>query len=104
MKTVIFLMSLTSLMANAADHVISQKDEKFDKTTLTINVGDSVNFKNDEATKIHNVFSLGPKNMFELQTQKPGSSSVIKFNEEGETDVECAIHPKMKLKIVVKKK
>lgn len=103
MKTIFALLFLTTSV-NAADHVISQKDEKFDKAELTINVGDTVNFKNDEATKVHNVFSLGPKNMFELQTQKPGSSSPIKFNEEGETEVECAIHPKMKLKIHVKKK
>ena len=51
----------------------------------------------------HNVYSLGPRNAFELKTQAPKESSSVEFKEEGETEVECAIHPGMKLKVKVTK-
>lgn len=90
--------------ASAKTVTVSQKDKKFDKNEVVVDVGDTVDFKNEEKDLTHNVYSLGPKNAFELKTQEPGSSSPVVFNEEGETEVECAIHPTMKLKVKVKKK
>lgn len=90
--------------AFATEFSIIQKDKKFDKNEITVTVGDVINFKNEEKDITHNVFSLGPKNNFELKTQPPGKTSPVTFKEVGETDVECAIHPGMKLKVKVKKK
>lgn len=84
-------------------HKISQKDKKFDITKIEVAPGDTVAFHNDEKDVTHNVYSLGPKNPFELKIQTPGSKSEVVFKDEGETDVECAIHPGMKLKVKVKK-
>lgn len=101
------LFLLTILAASftfAAEVKIIQKDKKFDKKELTIEPGDVVLFQNDEKDITHNVFSLGPKNAFELKTQAPGTGSPVTFKEEGVTEVECAIHPGMKLKVNVKKK
>jgi plastocyanin len=85
----------------AASYDIIQNDKKFDKTEIKIKAGDTIVFKNTEKDITHNVFSLGPTNAFELKTQAPGSSSPVKFDKKGTTDVECAIHTNMKLKVTV---
>lgn len=105
MKTkIITTVLLAGIFAQAADYDIIQKDKNFDKKEIEIQVGDTVHFKNEEKDITHNVYSLSPKNSFELKTQPPGKSSPVVFKEEGVTDVECAIHPGMKLKINVKGK
>lgn len=90
-----------ALQLNAKEHKISQKDKKFDKKELTIEPGDVVIFMNVEKDVTHNVYSLGPKNSFELKTQPPGQKSSVTFADAGDTEVECAIHPGMKLKVKV---
>ncbi len=106
MKILISSLTLMLSMANvlAANIVVVQKDKAFDKTEISVNAGDTVTFRNEEKDITHNVYSLGPKNDFELKVQEPGSSSDVTLNEAGDTDVECAIHPGMKLKVHVKKK
>jgi plastocyanin len=91
-----------SVTVQAKDHLLVQKDKKFKVTSIDISAGDSVTFKNDEKDLTHNVYSLGPKNPFEIQIQEPGKSSTVTFTEKGTTEVECAIHPSMKIKINVK--
>ncbi len=87
--------------AYSATQVIVQKDKKFAKSEIKIKKGDTISFKNEEADLSHNVYSLGPANAFELKVQKPGESSDITFKDAGTTDIECAIHPGMKLKVIV---
>ncbi len=100
--TVAFCSSLlSSALSQANDVTIVQKDKKFDQTEIKIKKGDKIVFKNDEKDITHNVFSLGPKNAFELKTQAPGSTSTVEFKEPGTTEVECAIHTGMKLKVTV---
>ena len=83
-------------------HKIDQKNREFSETEITIKPGEKVVFKNaDDVT--HNVFSNSKVNPFAIKIQAPGSSSVIAFADEGVTDVRCAIHPKMKLRVIVKK-
>ena len=91
-------------VSQATQYVISQKDKKFDKAEIVVEPGDTVQFYNQEKDITHNVYSLGPKNSFELKTQAPGTKSDVVFKEEGETEVECAIHPGMKFKVKVKAK
>lgn len=105
MKSIfVVVFTVLGVSAIAAEHDIVQKTKQFDKKEITVNVGDVINFKNEEKDITHNVFSLGPKNTFELKTQAPGQASAVTFKEEGDTDVECAIHPGMKLKVKVKGK
>lgn len=94
------LLSVT-VEALAGEHVVVQKDKKFSTTALKVKSGDTVVFKNDEKDLTHNVYSLGPKNAFDIQVQEPGKSSSVTFKEKGTTEVECAIHPNMKLKVDV---
>lgn len=86
----------------AQEHVISQKGKQFSPKALTMRVGESVNFKNDDNV-YHNVFSLSKILTFDLGAMAPGQSRKVEMAREGVIDVECAIHPEMKLEIKVVK-
>ncbi len=81
---------------------VTQKDREFSATEITIKPGEKVVFQNDDEVT-HNVFSTSKANAFTIKVQKPGESSIVDFTEEGTTEVRCAIHPKMKLTVTVKK-
>ena len=85
----------------AADHTVSQKGKKFMPAELSIKVGDTVTFVNDDDTQ-HNVFSSSATQKFNSGAQKPGDKLSQKFEKAGTVDVRCAIHPTMALKITVK--
>ncbi len=85
-----------------ADHTVIQKDKGFSQTEITVKPGEKIAFKNDDEVT-HNVFSNSKINAFNIKVQSPGSSSTISFADEGVTEVRCAIHPKMKLIVTVKK-
>ncbi len=101
-----FLLHLVALLgvstAYAADYEASQKNLAFSVSVLNIKVGDSVIFKNDD-TVSHNIFSLSDAKPFDLGAYPAGQSRKVTFDGSGTVDVECAIHPKMKMKIIVSK-
>ncbi len=66
---------------------------------ISASVGDVLIFHNSD-NFVHNIYS----SYFDLKTQEPGKSSKVKLKQEGTYEVQCAIHPKMKLKLKVKKK
>lgn len=86
----------------AADFEVTQKNLEFGVKKLSIKVGDSVTFKNEDST-IHNVFSLSDASTFDLGGSPKGKSSRVTFDKAGVIEVECAVHPQMKLIIEVKK-
>ena len=81
---------------------VKQKNREFSTTEITIKPGEKVVFQNDDDVT-HNVFSTSKVNPFTIKIQKPGESSSVDFATEGVTEVRCAIHPKMKLTVTVKK-
>lgn len=99
------IMCLSSALwlsnAMAAEVTVLQNGKAFNVAKIKIKKGDTINFKNTEKDITHNVFSLSAKNAFELKTQAPGTSSPVVFKEAGTTEVECAIHPTMKLTVEV---
>jgi plastocyanin len=78
-------------------------EEKHKVDVMSAKVGDVIKFKNrDEVT--HNVSGWkGSENVFDVKLQEPGQKNDrdIVFNKKGEYTIQCAIHPKMKLKIKV---
>ncbi len=86
--------------AVAADVVVDQKDKQFSTTELTVKVGDTVKFQNNDSVS-HNLFSLSDTMTFDLGTFPNGESREVQFEQPGVVDVECAIHPTMKLKIAI---
>jgi plastocyanin len=86
--------------ARAGDTQIVQKDKAFSEQSLRIRVGDTVTFVNAD-TVTHNVYSATRGCEFELQTQAPGNSTAVPFPRSCLAEVQCAIHPKMKLRVEV---
>lgn len=99
-SAVLFLAATAA--AHAKDTVVSQKDKKFSATTLKVKVGDTVSFKNEDPF-FHNIFSLSDAQTFDLGSFPKGQSKTVTFTKEGKVEVECAIHPEMKLVIDVAK-
>lgn len=94
--TTIFL----SIPAHAKDYDVGQQDKDFTVKEITIKAGDSINFVNNDEI-FHNVFSLSDSKMFDLGSFPKGDSRKVTFEEKGEVEVECAIHPDMKMKVKV---
>jgi plastocyanin len=95
-------IAILALPLFAADHEIVQKDRTFSKQEISVKVGDQVVFKNDDEVT-HNVYSQTAGMAFDLKRQAPGASSTVPFTKEGTAEVQCSIHPKMKLIVHVTK-
>jgi plastocyanin len=91
-----------SASAHTAEYEIGQKGKKFSQKELTVKVGDTVSFKNDDPF-FHNIFSLSDTKTFDLGSFPQGQSKKVTFEKAGTVEVECAIHPEMKVTIEVKK-
>jgi plastocyanin len=103
MRIEIAIVLLASAVdAAAAEHVVDQRDKRFNTTELKVKAGDTVKFVNSDSF-FHNVFSLSDTKTFDLGSYPKGQSRSVKFDRPGEVDVECAIHPDMKLRIKVEK-
>jgi plastocyanin len=104
MKTTILLFSLllAGSGAQAADVTVTTKDKTFSVKALTLKVGDKVTFRNEDPFS-HNVFSLTEPGSFDLGTYSKGESRSVEIKEAGVHEVECAIHPEMKLVITANK-
>lgn len=101
----IFIMAaaaLTALVAtaNADEVVIYQKDKMFSEKKITLKVGDTIKFVNADST-VHNVHSATRGHEFDLGAQQPGIDMTHTFSAQGKAKVRCAIHPKMKMSVVV---
>jgi plastocyanin len=83
-------------------YVVGQKYRTFTQAEITIQPGETVVFRNDDDVT-HNVFSRTPGNSFNLKTQKPGAQTPVTFYNEGTAEVRCAIHPRMKLLVRIKR-
>jgi plastocyanin len=86
--------------AHAAGATVEQEGKKFSTEEVTVKVGETVTFANKDAFT-HNVFSKTAGMAFDLRTQRPGESSEVPFEKAGTAEVQCAIHPKMKMTVKV---
>ena len=67
-----------------------------------MNQSDNVKFINDDPFA-HNIFSLSDVKSFDLGSYGQGLSKSVVMDKAGTVEVECAVHPDMKLVIEVKK-
>jgi plastocyanin len=100
-KLLAALLLACPVMAMAADFTVAQKGKAFSMATLTIKAGDKVSFRNDDPFA-HNVFSLSDAMQFDLGSYPQGQAKSVTFSKPGLYDIECAIHPEMKLTVTVK--
>ena len=99
----LFAIGLVLVMPNAVlaeDHVVSEKNKNFSVKKLTIKVGDSVTFINEDKG-IHNVFAEKSQNNFDIGTQYANAKDSVKFSRAGKVKVRCRIHPQMRMTINV---
>ncbi len=90
--------ALVVSVAWAATVVVSQENRSFGVKEVTVAVGDSVVFQNDDYYG-HNVYSDDAG--FDIGLQEPGESRTVEFDAAGRFMVRCRIHPKMRMKVVV---
>ncbi|NRB36948.1 MAG: methylamine utilization protein [Pseudomonadales bacterium] len=98
---ILSLLMLSACFTQAAEFTVGQTNKAFTPTTLTIKKGDTVKFINNDAF-FHNVFSLSDVKFFDLGSFPKGEFKIVTFEDAGVVDVECAIHPEMKMIITVK--
>ncbi len=91
-----------ALPAAAADIEVVQKNKKFSTAAVKAKVGDTLVFRNDDPF-FHNIFSLSETQSFDLGSYPQGESRKVVLKKEGTVEIECAIHPEMKLKVQVAK-
>ena len=91
-----------SMPAFAGDQTVGQAKKAFTVGVLKAKVGDTITFRNDDEFA-HNVFSLSDAQSFDLGSYKKGEVRTVKLTAPGTIEVECAIHPEMKMKIEVSK-
>ena len=96
----IVLASILPLGLCAETYEVGQKNKEFTVKELTIKQGDVVKFVNEDDF-FHNVFSLSDAALFDLGSFPKGEFKEITFEEAGEVEVECAIHPNMRMVIKV---
>ena len=88
--------------ARAVEIVISQKDKRFVPNRIEAKVGDTLTFVNDEKRKRHNVYtSTAGFEYLDIKKQKPGDRDSVTLKNAGTIVIQCALHPKMKLTVLV---
>lgn len=92
-------MCAAAATASAEEVAVGQAGKTFNPGDLKVHVGDSVKFNNDD-TVTHAVLVRGPAET-NLGQIKPGDAKSVTFDQAGTYDVNCAIHPKMKLTVTV---
>ena len=101
---VVLLAALGSLgfaLGSGATIKISQKGRAFMPTHVEIAKGDTLAIHNDDEY-IHQVYVDSPSFKFDSGEQDVGQTAEITFPVAGSFQVLCAIHPKMRLDVVVK--
>lgn len=99
---IVLLAAVSAVAAATRDHLVSQKNKAFSTTKLKVKVGDSVTFRNDDPF-FHNIFSLSEVQSFDLGSYPQGQERKATFTKPGLVEVECAIHPDMKMVVEVQK-
>lgn len=94
---IIFLFTKPSF---AEEYLITQNNLQFKPAIKVVKPGDSVKFRNDDNV-VHNIISLTDEFRFDLGEFKPGMSKSVSFKQKGVVDVQCTVHPEMKMTIFV---
>lgn len=88
-------------VARPTEHEVTQKDRSFSVSRLQVHKGDQVSFKNLDPF-FHNIFSVTKGSEFDLGAFPNGEAKSVRLDRVGIVEVECALHPEMKLEIDVR--
>lgn len=81
---------------------VTQKGQRFNPNTLSVQRGQTVAVINDDGELIHHAYVDSKSFSFDSGDQEPGSTVNIVFSVPGDFVVLCGIHPKMRLNVSVK--
>jgi len=95
----LFVLAGTAVAAGVIQ--VNQKNLAFSSDVLRVSKGTKVEFQNSDATA-HNILITGPGLVFNSGLQRPGVAFTAPFGKPGTYKVNCGIHPKMKMAVVVK--
>jgi len=96
-----WLGSLGFALGSGIEVNISQKGRAFMPASVEINKGETLVIRNDDEY-IHQVYVTSPSFNFDSGEENVGQTVPITFPVLGTFQVLCAIHPKMRLDVVVK--
>ncbi|NOZ53177.1 MAG: hypothetical protein GXP08_08555 [Gammaproteobacteria bacterium] len=95
-----FLVIISTTWAYAREHVVKQEGHQFSDLFLKLENNDVIRFVNLDSVNHKLTFSY--KEDKELFTDiGPGASQIIEFGSPGVYDVECHLHPDMKLTVFI---
>jgi plastocyanin len=94
-----FAAALVASPVLAADHAVAIKGMKFDPPSISVAVGDTITFTNEDsaphtATALDGAFDTGRLNK--------GQSAQVKISAAGDAPYKCLIHPSMKGTVAAK--
>jgi plastocyanin len=99
----ILYMALSNLAAAPiGPFPVTQKGQRFNPNTLSIQHGQAVAIINDDGELIHHAYVDSKSFSFDSGDQEPGTTTNIVFSVPGDFVVLCGIHPKMRLDVTVK--
>lgn len=104
MSRVLFTFVILATLASAAHaetRVVGQKGKVFAPKAVHIKVGDALVFKNDDDVT-HHMYSSTKGHEFNLRITKPGGEAQHTFTKPGTVQVQCGLHPGMRLAVTVK--
>jgi cytochrome c peroxidase len=97
----LLLVGLAAPAAHADEIVVGQKNKQFSLAKAMLKPGDKITFMNDD-TVAHNVLATDPGGATSNSgVQDPGENAVVVFDKPGTYEIECGIHPKMKMTVTV---
>jgi plastocyanin len=95
-----FGLSGAALVAAADTPTVSQFNRQFSPSQLQVARGTTVHIVNDDNVT-HHIYVDAPGMQFDSGEQPVGKTVDVTFDRAGTYTVLCAIHPTMKLKVVV---
>lgn len=79
---------------------VGQKDRRFTPGAILLKVGQALRIVNDD-TRTHNVRIDGPNLSVSSDAQNPGDAITVGFDQPGQYQAICGIHPEMRLAVTV---
>jgi len=98
---IIGLLALGEVAIAAQNYRVSQKGRAFNLKEITIGLGDTVLFGNDDDF-IHQIYVKSDSFNIDTAESYPGNTLPVTFTKRGTFEVHCHIHPKMGLVVTVK--
>jgi plastocyanin len=95
------LLALPLIIAAKGGASVKIKDMKFSPSSVSVKVGESVTWKNDD-DRDHTVTAADGS--FDSDNLKPGSTFTFQFTQAGKFAYACRYHPRMKGVINVSEK